>query len=86
MLVALTAWLYDRSGTLRTFSDNQPSRLIRVNGFKSQEVKFADKVRSCEDVMLIKDEGLALLACDAGRERWNTVMVSSPGHLLLSKC
>lgn len=86
MLVAFTAWLYDRSATLRTFTDNQPSRLIRINGFKSQEVKFSDQVRSCEDVMLLKDEGLALLACDAGRERWNTVMVSSPNPLMLNKC
>ena len=42
---------------------------------KSYEIKFADRVRSCEDAFLIKEEGLAILACDVGRERYNTVMV-----------
>ncbi|MBE3043342.1 hypothetical protein IMZ48_12385 [Candidatus Bathyarchaeota archaeon] len=46
-----------------------------MNTAKSYEIKFADRVRSCEDAFLIKEEGLAILACDAGRERLNTVMV-----------
>lgn len=45
--------------------------------FTSYDVKFTDQVRSCEDVVLIEDWGLALLVCDPGRETWNTVMV---GH------
>ena len=46
-----------------------------VNTAKSYEIKFEDRLRSCEDAFLIEKEGLAILACDAGRERFNTVMV-----------
>ncbi len=47
--------------------------------FKSSEVKFADKVRSCEDAILVESLGLAILACDPGREVRNTVMVRTLG-------
>ncbi|KAI1842210.1 hypothetical protein JX266_011618 [Neoarthrinium moseri] len=33
-----------------------------------------DKIRSCEDALLIESAGVALLPCDPGRERWNSVM------------
>lgn len=38
------------------------------------EVLFADRVRSCEDVVVVPSQGLAITACDVGRERWNDVM------------
>lgn len=68
-------FLYDRADTLSSFYRNAPERLPRVNTAKGYEIKFADRVRSCEDAFLIEKEGLAILACDAGRERHNTVMV-----------
>lgn len=49
--------------------------MSRVNTANNYDIKFADRVRSCEDAFLIEEEGLAILACDAGRERYNTVMV-----------
>lgn len=73
---ALASWfVYDHVDTLTSFYRNTPERLPRVNAAKSYEIKFADRVRSCEDAFLIEKEGLAILACDAGRERYNTVMV-----------
>lgn len=54
---------------------NAPGRLPEINTFRSYEIKFADRVRSCEDVLILESRGLAILACDPGRERWNTVMV-----------
>ncbi|KAG5941785.1 hypothetical protein E4U53_007363 [Claviceps sorghi] len=53
---------------------NTPGRLPRVNTFPSHEIKFADRVRSCEDALVLESRGVAIVACDAGRERWNTVM------------
>lgn len=52
----------------------------RHANFSSHQVKFADQVRNCEDAVLVESRGIALLACDTGRENWNTVMVG-PGHL-----
>ncbi|KAI0130511.1 putative paraoxonase [Xylariales sp. AK1849] len=53
---------------------NTPERLPRINAFDSHEIKFADRIKSCEDVLLVESAGLAILACDPGRERWNSVM------------
>ncbi|KAI0011923.1 putative paraoxonase [Xylariaceae sp. FL0662B] len=61
--------------------DNAPERMVKINNFGSYEIKFADKVRSCEDALLVESEGLAIFSCDAGRERWNTVMgIFLPGN------
>lgn len=38
-------------------------------------MKFADKLRNCEDALLDEAMGLAILSCDVGRDKWNTVMV-----------
>ncbi|KFA72017.1 hypothetical protein S40288_07660 [Stachybotrys chartarum IBT 40288] len=32
------------------------------------------RIRNCEDVVLLRDRRIALLACDPGRDNWNTVM------------
>lgn len=56
---------------------NAPAKLEGFNSFKSYEIKFADQIRNCEDVILEESLGVALLSCDPGRDRWNTVMVSS---------
>jgi hypothetical protein len=67
--------LYERGYTLFLFWKNAPERLVKINTFASHEVKFADSIRSCEDALLVESEGLAIVGCDPGRERWNTVMV-----------
>lgn len=74
LVAALAAFLYDRSRVLYTFYANTPGRLPSINSFQSHEVKFPN-IRNCEDALLLEDEGLALLACDDGREMWNVVQV-----------
>ncbi|KAI0857042.1 putative paraoxonase [Xylaria cubensis] len=74
-LTLLLPFLYERGQVLSTlFWKNAPSRLVKVNAFASHEIKFADRIRSCEDALIVESEGLAILGCDPGRERWNTVM------------
>lgn len=76
MLAALSAFVFDRANVLSTFYTNSPHRLVRINTAKSYDIKFQDSLRNCEDVLLLEKEGLAIVACDPARERWNTVMVS----------
>lgn len=59
-------------------SANAPDRLVKVNNLRSHQFKFSDRIRSCEDVLFLEEHGLAVIACDPGRERWNTVLVSPP--------
>lgn len=72
----LAPYVYDRYQSLSLMYYNAPERLVRVNAFPSHEIKFEDQLRSCEDAILIESTGVAIVACDPGRERWNTVMVS----------
>jgi arylesterase/paraoxonase len=53
---------------------NAPVRVPKHANFNSFEVKFADRIRNCEDVLLVDSLSVAILACDPGRETWNTVM------------
>ncbi|KAI0107768.1 putative paraoxonase [Nemania sp. FL0031] len=73
-LALLAPFAYDRAEVASLFWKNAPHRLVKVNTFASHEIKFADRIRSCEDALLVESEGLAILGCDPGRERWNTVM------------
>lgn len=75
LTAALSSLLYFRGRELLMVYTNAPGRLPEINTFSHHEIKFADRVRSCEDVLVLESRGVALLACDAGRERWNTVMV-----------
>ncbi|KAJ4184951.1 hypothetical protein NW755_008865 [Fusarium falciforme] len=70
----LIPFLYERSAVLSFFYKNTPARLHRTNSLGKYEIKFEDRMRSCEDVFLLEEHHLAIIACDAGRERWNTVM------------
>ncbi|KAJ4247779.1 hypothetical protein NW762_012988 [Fusarium torreyae] len=83
LAVALfVSFVYERIDLIKTFYQNTPARLVKVNAIGSYEIKFEDRIRSCEDVLLIEEHHLAILACDAGRERWNTVMgVFVPGNV-----
>ncbi|KAI1338397.1 putative paraoxonase [Xylariaceae sp. FL0016] len=73
-LACLSPFLWERAQVLSLFWYNAPERLVRIDEFGSHEIKFSDRIRSCEDVVLVESVGVAILACDPGRERWNTVM------------
>jgi len=69
-------YLYQRVSLIQSVQNNAPGKLQRRSAFSSYEVKFADRVRNCEDVILLDGlDGVALLSCDEARDRWNTVMV-----------
>lgn len=68
--------LYQRVSLIQSVRDNAPGKLQSHSAFSSYEVKFADRVRNCEDAILLDGlDGIALLSCDEARDRWNTVMV-----------
>ncbi|KAI5859564.1 putative paraoxonase [Durotheca rogersii] len=71
---ALVPVLYDWARLLVLFYKNAPGRMAPVNNLGEYEVKFTEIIRSCEDALLVESAGLAILACDPGREKWNTVM------------
>jgi hypothetical protein len=75
LATALSSLLYFRGQEVLMLYTNAPERLPNINTFKSHEIKFADRVRSCEDALIVESRGVAIMACDPGRERWNTVMV-----------
>jgi arylesterase/paraoxonase len=68
--------LWPRLQILSLFRKNALDKLERLNALESLEVKFADRIRNCEDALLVEEHGLAIVGCDPGREIWNTVMVS----------
>ncbi|KAI2628073.1 hypothetical protein GGS26DRAFT_132416 [Hypomontagnella submonticulosa] len=81
-LAALSPSLYDCFQRVSIIYQNAPERLLNIDNLKSYEIKFADKIRSCEDVLLVESKGLAIVACDPGRESRNTVMgVFLPGDI-----
>ncbi|KAI9836290.1 MAG: hypothetical protein M1819_001627 [Sarea resinae] len=53
---------------------NRPGRLLNITTFSDYQIKFQDLVRNCEDVLLDEKRGIAILSCDPGRDKWNTVM------------
>ena len=70
-------YLYQRVSLIQSVQNNAPGKLQSRSAFSSYEVKFADRIRNCEDVILLDGlDGVALLSCDEARDRWNTVMVS----------
>lgn len=75
LLAPLAALLVARVRVLSLAYFNAQERMPRHANFSSHEVKFADQVRNCEDAVLVETRGIALIACDTGREKWNTVMV-----------
>ncbi|KAI2628240.1 hypothetical protein GGS21DRAFT_248786 [Xylaria nigripes] len=74
ILSPLVAFLAGRVRVLSLGYFNAPSRMPAYGNFASYQIKFADQIRSCEDVVLVESASLALLACDPGRETWNTVL------------
>ncbi|KAF2425326.1 calcium-dependent phosphotriesterase [Tothia fuscella] len=53
---------------------NHPKLLPEISEFEDYKIKFADQIRNCEDVVLDEKRGTAILSCDPGRDKWNTVM------------
>lgn len=86
LLIALAAsHVYRRLQAIWSLDKNAPGRLQPFSTFPSYEIKFAGKIRNCEDgVMLDDSNGWALLSCDFGRDKWNTVMVGALFRLLSS--
>ncbi|KAI1822617.1 hypothetical protein F4861DRAFT_532121 [Xylaria intraflava] len=74
LLSPLLAFLAGRVRVLSLAYFNAPGRMPAYANFTSSQVKFADRIRSCEDVTLVESLSLAILACDPGRETWNTVL------------
>jgi arylesterase / paraoxonase len=60
---------------LYLFYANAPNRLQQINTLPGYEIRWTDTVRNCEDAYMSTDPGFALLSCDPGRDKWNTVMV-----------
>jgi arylesterase / paraoxonase len=85
-LALLVPFIYERGQVLSLFYANAPVRMPRIDKLGAHGVKFADKIRNCEDGLLIESAGLAVLPCDPGRERWNSVMVSIPALRPLGWC
>ncbi|OAA48033.1 Six-bladed beta-propeller, TolB-like protein [Beauveria brongniartii RCEF 3172] len=82
LVAALATFLYGRSNVLNSFVANAPDRLKKINTLKNYEIKFADRMRNCEDAVLLKERQLAITACDPGRDNWNVVMgIKIPGEL-----
>ena len=75
LVVLIAPYVYDRYVGLSTMMSNRPGKMQPVNNFSSYEIKFHDRIRNCEDILLEEDLGIAFLSCDPGRDRWNTVMV-----------
>ncbi|KAI4956356.1 hypothetical protein J4E91_000567 [Alternaria rosae] len=66
--------VYDRYLGFSTIFANRPGNFENVNHFKSHEIKFRDRLRNCEDVLVEEDMGIAFLSCNPERDQWNTVM------------
>lgn len=75
-LAFVLPYLYDRYNLIAEMVANRPSKFQKVYNIKSHQIKFQDRLRNCEDIVLDEERGLAFLSCSPGRDRWNTVMVS----------
>ncbi|PVI06617.1 calcium-dependent phosphotriesterase [Periconia macrospinosa] len=75
-LAVIAPFLYDRYVGFVPLLANRAGKFVefRDSTIKDVRVKFGGDIRNCEDVMLVEDLGIALLSCDEGRDRWNTVM------------
>ncbi|KAL1645208.1 hypothetical protein SLS58_003915 [Diplodia intermedia] len=62
-----------RIGTLQLVTADVAT-LQNVTTFKEQQIKHQDILKNCEDVVVLEDQGVAILSCDPQRDAWNTVM------------
>ncbi|KAI5204903.1 hypothetical protein AUEXF2481DRAFT_39938 [Aureobasidium subglaciale EXF-2481] len=79
LIAACIPHIYSRLSLLYNLeSSNHPSKLSTPRGWfteqGSYEVKYADKLRNCEDLVVDEKAGYVVLSCDESRDGWNTVM------------
>ena len=74
ILTLLGLYLASRARSISLLYNNHPDRLVEVNRLPHYAIKYADRIRNCEDAVMVPEDGLAILSCDPGRDRWNTVM------------
>ncbi|KAH0383676.1 hypothetical protein KCU92_g5118, partial [Aureobasidium melanogenum] len=82
LLLAIAACIphiYSRLSLLYTIeTTNDPAKLSTPRGWitekGSYEIKYANKLRNCEDLVVDDKAGYVVLGCDEGRDVWNTVM------------
>lgn len=70
----LYPFLAERARVVRLLVDNAPHKLTEINTFADSSIKFADRLRNCEDGLMIEEDRVAIFSCDTGRDVWNTVM------------
>jgi hypothetical protein len=73
--VIFAAFVQYRLHGLRLLVTNADGKFPRHADFKSSEVKFADRIRNCEDAVLVEGKEILIMAPDPGRDLWNNVMV-----------
>ncbi|EPS40153.1 hypothetical protein H072_6034 [Dactylellina haptotyla CBS 200.50] len=73
-IAALSPYLYDVGRSIRLVAVNAPWNMPEVANFTSYEIRFGDQLRNCEDIFLDTDNGIAIISCDPGRDKWNMVM------------
>ncbi|KAL4965782.1 uncharacterized protein BDV14DRAFT_172075 [Aspergillus stella-maris] len=74
LLAVSFPYLQGRQYALSLIVKNKPETLPEINKFTTSSLKFANKVRNCEDGIVVEQDGFAILSCDPGRDLWNTVM------------
>ncbi|KAI4725607.1 hypothetical protein E4T49_06642 [Aureobasidium sp. EXF-10728] len=82
LLLAIAACIphiYSRLSLLYTLeTNNHPAKLSTPRGWMTEkgsyEIRYADKLRNCEDVVIDEKVGYVVFGCDEGRDVWNTVM------------
>ncbi|TLD09399.1 uncharacterized protein PgNI_07411 [Pyricularia grisea] len=83
LIPPVSRYLAGRYYALSRIYANRPHKLPPVNasfvaatraGGGSHAVLFADRIRNCEDGIVVPELGVAFLSCDPGRDGWNTVM------------
>ncbi|KAL2819086.1 hypothetical protein BDW59DRAFT_123598 [Aspergillus cavernicola] len=76
--VLFIAWslpyIQGRLHALSILVKNVPEKLPEVNAFSTSSLKLVNKVRNCEDGIIVEEDAMAILSCDPTRDLWNTVM------------
>ncbi|KAJ5263523.1 paraoxonase [Penicillium angulare] len=74
LLAAAYPYIAGRLWIISVIRANEPSLITEFNNFTEYEVKYQHELKNCEDALIIEGKGSAVLSCDPGRDRWNTVM------------
>ncbi|THY72834.1 hypothetical protein D6C86_08553 [Aureobasidium pullulans] len=79
LIAACVPHIYTRLSLLYNLETiNHPSKITTSRGWMAEkgnyEIKYADKLRNCEDLVVDDQAGYVVIGCDEGRDVWNTVM------------